>query len=185
MPLFENAMTAWHDAMMTREGVQDPFAPKIAGTAPGASGEVYDAALAQIAKAIKALPKEQRIAGNWCYGPDSLKNAVGQARDLMYAHYRENNGTKFVSSYASTIKVTILVGAAAQDVRHRASNNGEAHLSHAEVASRLAMARSSFSQTWRQDYEGMINHLHQLALQALTELEPLVNEMNRNYQKAG
>lgn len=185
MSLFKDSKSAWHDAILTREGVQDPFTPSIHSTAPNSNAEIREASLAKVRRCINKLPKAQREAGDWCYGPDKRYECRNRVMQVMYTHYQERNGTKFVSSLGSTTKVLIMVSAAVEDVRYRAVNGGEALLSHSEVAKRMGINRSSFHETWRETYEEMINMVHQLAKTGLTEVEVLVNQMNQEYQRAG
>ena len=79
----------------------------------------------------------------------------------------------------------ILVSAAVDDVRYRASNGGEKAFSHAAVAVRMGISRSSFSETWAQSYEHIVKFVFDLAMSALTEVELLINELNSKERHFG
>jgi len=184
LSLFNTSINAWHDALMTKDGVQDPFTPKITSTKPGSFSETYDASLSKINRKIDGLKKPARDAGNWCYGPESIavKERICQ---MLYTRYQQRNGDQFTKRCVQTTKVLIMVNSAAADLRFRACADGDRNLSHNQVAIRMGIDRSSFSKTWADGYEDMIDHVWALARDGLTEVEVLVNQMNVEHQRAG
>lgn len=188
MSIFESSIMAWHDTLLTHEGVQDPFEPSVSSTKPGGFAEIYDAELVKVRKAIRKLDKVQREVGDWCYGPKDNSNTYHTSRarvmHRLYRRYLARQGIEFVWSCTETHQVLIMAGCAVDCLQHRASSEGKPLLSHAEVAHRLKVAKSTFSEKFSTSYEDMIEHGLAFAKAALTEIDPVVNEINAKYRRA-
>lgn len=183
--LFESSIEAWHAAFSTREGVQDPFSPRISGGSKvGSMSGVREAESAKVAKVISALADDLHSAGMYSYGPMDTKvfySARDKLANILWAKFISLAQENALLSYTKTVRMTILITAVLEE--GRAAACGESVLSDACVASRLGIDRSSFSRTWAESYRQLVEHMSVLARTALTEVEPTVNEINRRYAK--
>lgn len=184
--LFQSTIQAWHTAFATTEGVQDPFTPKISGSARGGGmRDVRELESAKVLKVINALSAEIRHAGMFCFCPKDSKVEI-QARDKLCDQLWQ----KFLSfdpenprlSYWQTVRMTILITAVLEEGRAQA--NGHSVLSDASVASRMGIDKSTFSRTWADSYRALVAYMSESARAALAEVEPIVNQLNDVYQEA-
>lgn len=185
MKLFGSSIEAWHAAFATSEGVQDPFTPRITGgTRNGGMRDVREAESGKIRKAILDMDYHLRHFGMLAYGPDSKLQI--QSRDKVYNilwdKFLELTPDNKKLSYWNTVRMTILIIAVVEEGRAQA--NGESALSDASVACRMGIDRSSFSRTWADSYRALVEMFSGTARAALTEIEPLVNQLNARYKQA-
>jgi hypothetical protein len=183
--LFESSIEAWHAAFATAEGVQDPFSPRVSGgSRDGGMRGVREAESLKVAKAVQALADDLYSAGMYSYGPSDTKTFY-QARDklasILWGKFVSIAPDNALLSYTKTVRMTILITAVLEE--GRAAACGESVLSDACVASRLGIDRSSFSRTWADSYRQLVQHMSERARTALTEIEPVVNEINRLYSR--
>lgn len=183
--LFESSIDAWHAAFATAEGVQDPFSPRVgSGTRDGGMRGVREAESSKVRKAVNALESNLYAAGMYSYGPDNSTYSLG-ARDklcnFLWREFQAMAPENARLSYWHTVRMTILITAVLEEGRAQA--NGESALSDACVASRMGIDKSSFSRTWANSYRQLVELMSGNARAALTEIEPLVNDINKRYSR--
>lgn len=187
MPLFESPQIAWHDAFTTEEGLQDPYTPKVRGTAaPSGAREVRLAELVKVRKAVMALPDAQRHAGLWAFGPEgeAAFHARKKLQQRAWGLLLKLAPARAAENYEKNYRMVILVVAILEEVRSRA-NDSDKGCSEAVIASRLGIDRSSFSRTWAPLYRDAVALLYRDAMDGLTAIDPLVQDINRRYQRSG
>lgn len=181
-PLFESPQEAWHFAFACREGIQDPFTPKVGtGTKPcGASHKELEAR--KVKALVNGLPPTVKDMGVWSFSPEGT-SAVIKARDKIlqrtWKFVVALGAGKHLQFFSMTNRVLILVAAVVEEARFRA--NDESKLSHACVASRMGINASSFSRSWKPIFEDAVAVLEGEAREAITPVSILVDDINRKY----
>lgn len=187
--MFTNVAKAIHDAFAAREGLQDQFRPReVAGYSQGLSAAEVQGELARVARAVKALPKNQRDLVLALVAPlDTHPAEVKRVRQRIWQLCDAFN-PKIRPKEQQAMKAMILTTALLSRLTRTAHNDMEpvdSDLPDCKIASMMRIGESSYRETWKPLADQIVNEVLAPELAAaLTTVGEKINQINRDLKNA-